>query len=85
MNTAWNDKRIDFQPYPFPSYTEELIRKLQGTLVTGQNDFLHTLDPAFVAGDLVDDRFVKQAILDNGGPDAFGIPASFTRSETITT
>lgn len=85
VNTAWNDKRIDFQPYPFPSYTEELIRKLQGTLVAGQNDFLHTLDPAFVAGDLVDDRFVKQAILDNGGPDAFGIPASFTRSETITT
>lgn len=85
VNTAWQDKRIDFQPYPFPSYTEELIRKLQTTLVSGQNAFLHELDPAFVAGDLVDDRFVKQAILNNGGPAAFGIPDSFRRQETITT
>lgn len=85
INTGWQDKRIDFQPYPFPSYTEELIRKLQSTLVSGQNAFLHELDPAFVAGDLVDDRFVKQAILNNGGPAAFGIPESFRREETITT
>ncbi|HLS41938.1 MAG TPA: ABC transporter substrate-binding protein [Paenalcaligenes sp.] len=85
VNTAWQDKRIDFQPYPFPSYTEELIRKLQGTLMSGQNAFLHELDPSFVANDLVDDRFVKQAILNNGGPAAFGIPDSFSRQETITT
>ena len=85
VNTAWQDKRIDFQPYPFPSYTEELIRKLQGTLMSGQNAFLHELDPSFVASDLVDDRFVKQAILNNGGPAAFGIPDSFSRQETITT
>lgn len=85
VNTAWQDKRIDFQPYPFPSYTEELIRKLQSTLMSGQNAFLHELDPSFVAKDLVDDRFVKQAILNNGGPAAFGIPDSFSRQETITT
>ncbi|MFT0850277.1 ABC transporter substrate-binding protein [Achromobacter sp. F4_2707] len=84
VNTAWNQKRIDFQPYPFPSYTEELIRKLQGTLVSGQNAFLHELDPAFVARDLVDDRFVKQAIHANGGPAAFGLPDSFSREETFT-
>lgn len=85
VNTGWNQKRIDFQPYPFPSYTEELIRKLKTTLVSGRNDFLHELDPAFVARDLVDDRYVKQAILNNGGPAAFGLPESFTRDETITT
>ena len=85
VNTSWNQKRIDFQPYPFPSYTEELIRKLKTTLVSGRNDFLHDLDPAFVARDLVDDRYVKQAILNNGGPAAFGLPESFTRDETITT
>lgn len=84
QNADWQDKRIDFQPYPFPSYTEELIRKLQSTLVSGQNEFLHALDPTFVARDLVDDRFVKQAILNNGGPAAFGIPDSFSRTETIT-
>ena len=84
QNADWQDKRIDFQPYPFPSYTEELIRKLQSTLVSGQTEFLHALDPTFVARDLVDDRFVKQAILNNGGPAAFGIPDSFSRTETIT-
>ena len=85
VNTEWNQKRIDFQPYPFPSYTEELIRKLQTTLVSGQNEFLHQLDPAFVARDLVDDRYVKQAILQYGGPETFGLPDSFSREEIITT
>lgn len=85
VNSGWNNKRIDFQPYPFPSYTEELIRKLKTTLVSGKNEFLHELDPAFVARDLVDDRFVKRAIMDNGGPAAFGIPDTFSREETITT
>ena len=84
VNTDWNKKRIDFQPYPFPSYTEELIRKLQKTVMSGQNDFLQQLDPAFVARDLVDDRFVKQAILAQGGPAVFGLPDSLTRQEIIT-
>ncbi|MBK1780366.1 ABC transporter substrate-binding protein [Advenella sp. WQ 585] len=83
VNTQWNEKRIDFQPYPFPSYTEELVRKLKTTMVSGRNDFLQALDPAFVANDLVDDRFVKKAILDNGGLATFGLE-SFTRQETIT-
>ncbi|NYT58254.1 ABC transporter substrate-binding protein [Alcaligenaceae bacterium] len=85
VNKDWKEKRIDFQPYPFPSYTEELIRKLKTTLVSGRNEFLHDLDPSFVARDLVDDRYVKQAILANGGPAAFGLPESFSRQETITT
>lgn len=84
VHKDWNEKRIDFQPYPFPSYTEELVRMLQTTLVSGRNEFLADLDPAFVARDLVDDRFVKQAILDVGGPAKFGIPESFSRTETIT-
>ncbi len=84
INKTWKEKRIDFQPYPFPSYTEELIRKLKSTVVSGRNDFLQKLDPAFVARDLVDDRFVKKAILDNGGMSVFGMPDSFTRQETIT-
>jgi NitT/TauT family transport system substrate-binding protein len=79
----WKEKRIDFQPYPFPSYTEELVKMLKQTYVSGRNDFLQALDPAFVARDLVDDRFVKKAIADLGGMSAFGLPASFTRRETI--
>ncbi len=79
----WKEKRIDFQPYPFPSYTEEMVKMLKQTYVSGRNDFLQALDPAFVARDLVDDRFVKKAIADLGGMSAFGLPASFTRRETI--
>lgn len=84
VNSGWKEKRIDFQPYPFPSYTEELIRKLKTTVVSGRNEFLQSLDPAFVARDLVDDRFVKKAILDIDGLAKFGLPASFSRQETIT-
>ncbi|MBP6020491.1 MAG: ABC transporter substrate-binding protein [Burkholderiaceae bacterium] len=85
VNTSWQEKRIDFQPYPFPSYTEELVRKLKTTLVSGKNDFLQDLDPAFVAQDLVDDRFVKKAIAAQGGMSVFGLPESYSRQETITT
>jgi NitT/TauT family transport system substrate-binding protein len=81
----WKERRIDFQPYPFPSYTESLVAMLKGTLVSGQNEFLKTLDPAFAARDLVDDRFVKKAIAGAGGMAAFGLPERFTRKEVITT
>lgn len=84
VNTDWKEKRIDFQPYPFPSYTEELIVKLKETLVLGRNEFLGELEPSFVAKDLVDDRFVRKAIEQIGGPSKFGL-TSFEHEETITT
>jgi NitT/TauT family transport system substrate-binding protein len=79
----WKDERIDYQPYPFPSYTEQLVKLLQGTQVEGNNRFLASLDPAFVARDLVDDRFVKKSVAAIGGLKAFGLPESFTRTETV--
>jgi NitT/TauT family transport system substrate-binding protein len=79
----WHQHRIDFQPYPFPSYTEELITMLKTTVVSGRNEFLKDLDPTFVARDLVDDRFVKKAIAGVGGMSTFGQPNSFTRKEVI--
>jgi NitT/TauT family transport system substrate-binding protein len=84
VHSDWKEKRIDFQPYPFPSYTEALVKMLKTTHISGKNEFLKTLDPSFVARDLVDDRFVKKAIADLGGMSAFGLPNSFTRRETIT-
>src|SRR5690606_36537101 len=84
VNKDWKEKRIDFQPYPCPSYTEELVRKLRTTLVSGRNEFLQSLDPAFVAKDLVDDRYAKKAIQDLGGMSVFGLPDTYTRSESIT-
>jgi NitT/TauT family transport system substrate-binding protein len=82
-NPAWRENRIDFQPYPFPSYTEELVRRLKDTLVAGDKSFLNALDPAFAARDLVDDRFVKRAITEAGGLSAFGLPDSYTRTEVV--
>lgn len=82
-NKGWHQRRIDFQPYPFPSYTEELVRSLLATKVEGDAGFLAKLDPAFVARDLVDDRFVRAALDAVGGPQAFGLPADLIRRETI--
>lgn len=79
----WHEQRIDFQPYPYPSYTEELVRRLKQTEVEGDRAFLASLDPAFAAQDLVDDRFVKKAIAAAGGFKAFGLPEGFARQELI--
>ncbi len=78
----WKEQRIDFQPYPFPSYTEKLVEMLKSTYVLGENAFLKDLDPAEVARDLVDDRYVRKAIEAQGGPAAFGIEG-YTRTETF--
>lgn len=77
----WDEQRIDFQPYPFPSYTEELVKRLKDTLIEGDKGFLVNLDPQHAARDLVDDRFVRNAIASVGGLKAFGLPESFERSE----
>ncbi len=79
----WQTGRIGFQPFPFPSYTEALVRFLGETLVEGDRSFLDGLDPAKAHGELVDDRFVRTAIERLGGPAAFGLPAELTRNEVI--
>ena len=33
QHNRWDEHRIDFQPYPFPSYTEELVRRLKDTAI----------------------------------------------------
>jgi NitT/TauT family transport system substrate-binding protein len=79
----WETGRIGFQPFPFASYTEELARRMQGTQVDGSRRYLDTLDPAAVHGELIDDRYVRNALAAVGGPGVFGLPDSLTRTETI--
>jgi NitT/TauT family transport system substrate-binding protein len=79
----WRTSRIGFQPFPFPSYTEELVRRMQATEVDGDRRFLDALDPAAVHADLVDDRYVRAAIDAVGGPEVFDLPGHLTRTETI--
>lgn len=83
QHPEWQDKRINFQPYPFPSYTEELVRQLQQMQFEQGSGFLADLEPTQVADELVDNRFVKQAILDLGGPELFGLNAQWQRSEDL--
>ena len=75
--------RIDFHPFPFPSFTSELVRQMRGTVVDGETRFLDRLDPSTAHADLVDDRFVRAAIARHGGPVALGLPASLTRHERL--
>ena len=79
----WKQSRIDFQPYPFASYTEKLVELLKQTHIAGENLFLRDLDPARVAGELVDERFVRSAIEATGSQARFALPASFARQETL--
>ncbi|MDN5873973.1 MAG: ABC transporter substrate-binding protein [Sinobacteraceae bacterium] len=83
QHTDWVEPRIGFQPYPYPSYTETLVDMLRHTVVDGKNAFLNELDPAFAAKDLVDDRFVKNAIARVGGMSTFDQPESFQRTEVV--
>lgn len=78
----WDARRIDFQPFPYPSYTEELVRRMKDTVMEGDRGFLAELDPAAAARALVEDRFVRQAIAASGGMAAFG-GDDFSRTETI--
>ena len=70
----WHAHRIDFQPYPYPSYTEELIARLKNTVIQADRGFLATLDGKMAASQLVDDRFVKRSIEAAGGLAKFGLP-----------
>lgn len=79
----WQDKRIDFQPYPYPTYTEELVARLQNTVIEADRGFLTKLDGKTAAAQLVDDRFVKRAIEAAGGMSKFGQAPGYARTELI--
>lgn len=83
IHPNWRSRRIDFQPYPFLSYTSELIKALQQTLIAGDVNFLKALSPLQVAQDLVDDSFVRNALQYVGGPQAFGLSLDLSRQEQI--
>ncbi|MEZ5727199.1 MAG: ABC transporter substrate-binding protein [Burkholderiaceae bacterium] len=58
----WGNGRIDFQPWPYPSATKLIVDEMNRTVVGGDKTFLKSLDPDFVAKDLVEYRFVKAAL-----------------------
>ncbi len=83
---AWGNGRIDFQPYPYPSATEFLVRQMKETLGGADSTFLEGLDPAAAAADLVDYELVANALRDDAAwlaDPAVNADAPWTRSETI--
>ncbi len=58
----WQNGRIDFQPWPYPSATKLIVKAMGETVVSGDATFLKDLDPEFVANDLVNYEFVKNAL-----------------------
>ncbi|PWR00989.1 ABC transporter substrate-binding protein [Meridianimarinicoccus roseus] len=58
----YQNGRIDFQPWPYPSATRMIVEAMTETVVSGETTFLQGLDPQFVADDLVDYAFVKAAL-----------------------
>lgn len=80
-NRPWGGQILEFAPFPYPSYTQELVAQMRHTLVDAPSDFLSELDDAAVHTDLVDDRFVRNA-LNRLGPGTFGMK-SFERKEQL--
>lgn len=82
QNPDWQSERIGFQPYAFPSYTEQLVASLRDTVIDGDTAFLANVDDATAHNELVAEGLAKSAIETNGGPQRFNL-ASFERIETI--
>ncbi len=74
----WGVKRIGFQPYPYPSATEFIIKQMKDTIVEGNVDFLNNLNPSAATEKLVDDSFVLKAI-----EEIEGIEKPFSRKEVV--
>ena len=83
IHPEWPTERIDFQPFPFPSYTQRLWELAASTTVEGDRDFLDEHDAASVHDELVDERFARAAIESLGGPAVFDLPEDLTRDETL--
>jgi len=79
----WPTERIDFQPFPFPSYTEKLWELAGSTVVEGDNGFLDSVAASTVHDELVDERFARAAIETLGGPSVFDLPEDLIREETL--
>ncbi|MBF0370263.1 MAG: ABC transporter substrate-binding protein [Magnetococcales bacterium] len=58
----WQNGRIDFSPYPYPSATRKIVEMMKETVVDGHKTFLEPIEPEFVAKDLVVYDYVTKAL-----------------------
>jgi NitT/TauT family transport system substrate-binding protein len=78
---GWDQPRIGFQPYAYPSYTEELVRQMRLTAIDADTAWLGRIEPTEVHADLVATRINSRAIDAAGGLAVFG--AAATRKEQV--
>lgn len=61
----WQQSRINFQGWPYPSATKVVTEELKKVVLTGDRAFMENLSPDFVAKDLVNYSFVKKSLESN--------------------
>lgn len=82
QDSDWHGERLDFRPYPYASFTEELVRAMQQTVIDAPDGFLDGLDPAAAHRELVDETLVTRSIARAGGLGVFDLTGT-TRTEEI--
>ncbi len=83
QHPEWKLQRIGYHPYPFPSYTVELIKQLRRTTIDDNTAFLQDIDLKKVHKQLVAVGLAEKAIAKNGGYKAYSLPKTLTRKELI--
>ncbi len=61
----WQQSRINFQAWPYPSATKVVTEELKKVVLTGDRAFMDDLSADFVAKDLVNYDFIKKALENN--------------------
>ena len=62
QHPEWGSGRIDFMGWPYPSATKMIVKSMNDTVVGGDKTFLNGLSPEYVAEDLVNYTFIKNAL-----------------------
>nr|WP_245190264.1 ABC transporter substrate-binding protein [Leucobacter exalbidus] len=76
VHPEWEQPRIGFQPYAYPSYTERLVEELRLTKMDASTAWLDRVDAAAVHNDLVSTDINLRAVESAGGLASFGATAS---------
>lgn len=61
-HVEWHQSRINFQAWPYASATKFVTEELKRVVLTGDRAFMDDLTPDFVAKDLVNYHFIKNAL-----------------------
>jgi len=61
-HVEWNQSRINFQAWPYPSATKFVTEELRKVVLTGDRTFMDGLSADFVAKDLVNYDFIRKSL-----------------------